>query len=247
MAIFHIARDRHYYVRDGYYLTIDGNEEFHPKTLQTNGSADSVFTWANFSDGEKLPKHLYYALIVEGGLTNDYLQRNPPSIVSIPKALRKVARDFCRQPRVQEFRSSHNVQSANCVMHYINKMIECTKGCQSPCGDSVPGMLKLEWASNLAIYGKMQDKLSQRHQTNPRAQGKFKDLPVNPDGKLMKITDYCLAETGCAWKKPHKKALLSDFEIKVKILVDKGMRKQISKQLDDCRAKYFEAKRILGS
>jgi hypothetical protein len=94
MATFNRANDGHLFIRKGYPLTFAGVEEMQYATYQVYGRAEAIFDTAGFRDGQQIPKELFYALIVEGDITNDFFTRHPPTIWCVPCAIRNQAAVF---------------------------------------------------------------------------------------------------------------------------------------------------------
>src|SRR5208282_5692332 len=94
MATYKEASDGPPYIVKGYPLTIGGEEETRYCSYRVLGRAEELFRLAGFRDRQQIPKELFYALVVDGDITNERLEKHPPTISSIPRSILDLVEGF---------------------------------------------------------------------------------------------------------------------------------------------------------
>ena len=91
MPTFNIANDGHYFVVGGYRITLNGEEDAIFATYQVVGSAHTLFATEGFRSGRQVSREIFYAMLLDRGLTTAALDLKRFTVDNLPNDIRNNA------------------------------------------------------------------------------------------------------------------------------------------------------------
>lgn len=132
VARYKIARDGHTYITQGYEIKDSYKNEIRFCTYQLHPYAEKLLEEASLGEGDKIPREVFYALILEGNIYNDARPKGvsidaiPSDVLGLAKTMATANRQYFKLFKEQrgycldKFRSMRAFFQSNKV-HSISK------------------------------------------------------------------------------------------------------------------------------